>query len=564
MQLAKRRRARTIDPTSGGLLDPTDPTDGLDQGDPDSGHERPTSLHVPADGNAFGRTLRVVHVAAECWPFARTGGLGEAVAGLARAQQVARRSVRVVLPLYAQVRTSLAHARCDWLPPNDGFVVSPPDGAAPLAFGRTARARPGRTVSATDRAIQSLCQAMLFIESDAAFARPGIYGEGGRDYTDNAMRFSILGLAAVAAIRHAQAAGDLRTVILHAHDWHGAYAVLALRQAQRQLPALQAVGTVLTVHNAAYQGHGGATAPLVWPWPDPEIVGVDSRTSPLEAALRLADVVTTVSPTHAAELRTKEGGFGLDEWFRALGERFTGIRNGLDVAMWRPADANAGHRRSPRSDIAERAAAKTALQRRLGLNVDARLPLLAVCSRLCAQKGVDLILDAGLALRHDLQLVVLGEGDPHLARALEQAAAAAPGRLAFQTPFEDDEERLLLQGADLLLMPSRFEPCGLAQLRAQHFGVVPVAHAVGGLLDTIRDGDTGFLFAPHSPEALRRAVDRALAVHRDSLAWARLVHRCRNSDVGWSASVRAYDRAYASATARAARRAVEHDPGVLG
>lgn len=519
----------------------------------------PRALRVPC-------APHVLHVAAECWPFARTGGLGEAVAGLARAQRATNPSVRVLLPLYSQVRTTLAGAGCDWLPRDAHLAATPHAGDAPLAFGRTARARPSSVSSATQRAVRGLCDAMIFVECDDAFARPGIYGEGVEDYADNAMRFSILGLAAVAAIRHAQAAGDLRPVVLHAHDWHGAYAVLALRQAQRRLPALQAVGTVLTVHNAAYQGPGGATAPLGWPWPDPEMVGVDSRTSPLEAALRLADVVTTVSPTHAAELRTKEGGFGLDDVFRALGERFTGIRNGLDVAMWRPADANANaeHRRGPRADIAERAVAKTALQRRLGLNVDARLPLLAVCSRLCAQKGLDLILDAGLALRHDLQLVVLGEGDPHLERALEQAAAAAPGRLAFQTPFEDDEERLLLQGADLLLMPSRFEPCGLAQLRAQHFGVVPVAHAVGGLLDTIRDGDTGFLFAPHSPEALRRAVDRALAVYRDSLAWARLVHRCRTSDVGWSASVRAYDRAYASATARAARRAVEHDPGVLG
>lgn len=493
----------------------------------------------------------IVHVTAECWPFARTGGLGEAVAGLVRAQQSACRPLRIILPLYPQARLALAQAGCELQPREPIVARHAGDDVTPLAFVRRARARGARDTSPSGLAARALSEGTLFVESDGAFARPGIYGEDGSDYADNAARFGVLGMASVAAVLELTSRCEGRPIVLHAHDWHGAFAVLALHAAARRHPPLRAVAAVLTVHNAAYQGPDGDSGPIGMSASEAMRAHGTRCASPLQAALRMVDAATTVSPTHAAELRTEEGGFGLDGEFRALGDRFRGIRNGLDVAIWRPSTPTVTPRRHAPAVVTARAEAKAELQRHLGLTVDVRMPLLGVCSRLCAQKGLDLLLEAGLARRRDLQLVVLGEGESALVQALTAAAERAPGQVAFRTPFAEDEERLLLQGADVLVMPSRFEPCGLAQLRAQHFGVVPICHAVGGLLDTVRDGDTGFLFAPFSPSALCGAVNRALGVFRDPLAWGRLVHRCRMSDVGWTASARAYDEIYALAVERA-------------
>lgn len=497
----------------------------------------------------------MVHVAAECWPFARTGGLGEAVAGLVRQQRALGLRAWVLLPLYDTVRRAIEA---------NGYALEQVGSACAVVAGggnpltvRFVRARraPGEDGGAGDAGWDRLCRYARFVECDAAFARGGIYGVDGTDFGDNAWRFAVLAQAALEWVRRIRRSAHAPDVVLHSHDWHAALAPLYLHARAPDDPELLDVASVLTVHNASYQGHFPPDTlhhlglpPELYDWRFAEWYG---RVNLLKGALAVVDGVTTVSPTHAAELRTSLGGFGLHQSFAALGERLVGIRNGIDRDTWDPQHpagvASAYHE----ADLSGKARSKAALQRRLGLEERGDVPLVALCSRLCVQKGIDLLLEARVGDRLDLQLVLLGEGEPRLVEALRALAGRYPTRVAFETPFTDDGERELLAGADLLLMPSQFEPCGLAQLRAQRFGVVPVAHAVGGLRDTIRDSETGFLFSPFQVAGLQAALDRALWAFHDRATWHVLVRSCMGANVGWLEPAIAYRRVYAdAATAR--------------
>ncbi len=502
----------------------------------------------------------VVHVSAECWPFARTGGLGEAVAGLVGAQRCAGRAAWVVVPLYSAARAFLEKQGCEL------EAVCGPLSLAVGNEGGTAvrlvrvRRESVRGAGPTTPPWRAMACAAIFVECAAAFDRPGIYGEAGVDYVDNAWRFAILCRAAVDVLRGVRRAAEHDDVIAHAHDWHAALLPYFLHAEGSRDQTLRAIGRVLTVHNASFQGvFSTSTLEALGPpadfydWTGAEWYG---QVNLLKGALAVADLVTTVSPTHAAELRTASGGFGLQADFQALGERFIGICNGIDLAAWAPRASALQEARGNESMRVRRREAKAALQRRLGLQEAPTLPLIAMCSRLCAQKGIDFVLEAKVAARADLQLVVLGEGDEGSVQALRAMAHTHADRVALITPFEDDAERSLLAGADMLLMPSRFEPCGLAQLRAQRFGVVPIAHRVGGLADTVIDGETGFLFAPYRTDVLHAALNRAIAAYHDEREWERMLRACTRADVGWSNPAARYEEIYRGA-AVAARERVE-------
>ena len=455
---------------------------------------------------AVTRPTGVVHLTAEYWPFAHTGGLGMAVSGLARSQAEAGLRTTVLSPLYRSVRAGDARLE-------------------PL--GATFEVRLGHEVAAArlwlSRAVGGGPR-VIFVEHDSFFDRDGIYGEAGADYSDNARRFAFFTLAALQALPRLAPA----PAVLHAHDWHTALAPVYLRTTLAGEAYYDGIPAVLSVHNAAFQGR---FAYENW----------------LEAGLTLADLVTTVSPTHARELRTALGGFGLHETFQGLGDRLVGVLNGIEPDIWDPATDPYIAACYSADDLSGKARCKTALQRAYGLPVHARTPLVGMCARLVGQKGFDLILAGALRSLSEAQFVFVGQGEAGYARALTELAAAAPDRIAVHVGFTNAREHRLLAGADLLLMPSLYEPCGLTQMRAQRYGAIPVARRVGGLADTIEDAVTGFLFADYSPGALEWALGRALGGYRDPTAWAGHMRAAMSRSFGWERSAAQYAAVYTRA-----------------
>lgn len=488
---------------------------------------------------AAGNGIRVVHLAAEYWPFARTGGLAEAVSGLAKFQAASGIPTTVMLPLYGAVRE--AEPALKPLGPAFEVRVGPRSEEARL-WGVDARQARG-------------APRVLFIEHDGYFDRAGIYGERSGDYPDNARRFAFLCRAALQAVPDVAPA----PVILHAHDWHTALAPVYLRTELAGQAPYHGVATVLSVHNAGFQGHFpfetlaeiGLPAALY----DPRWLEWYGRANLLKGGLTFTDVATTVSPTHAYELRTEAGGFGLHDTFIALRDRLVGILNGIDPETWNPATDRQVTACYSAANLAGKQRCKAALQRGCGLPVQARTPLFGMSARLVAQKGLDLILGGDVLTTADAQFVFLGTGEERYETALAALAAAAPDRIAVELDFTDQREHRLLAGADVLLMPSLYEPCGLTQMRAQRYGALPLARRVGGLVDTIEDETSGFLFDEYTPAAFGRAVGRALALYRDAAAWETHMREAMARDFGWSRSVAKYLEAYRRAIAvRAASR----------
>jgi len=476
----------------------------------------------------------VVHLTAEYWPFARTGGLGEAVSGLATTQAAAGHPTTVVMPLYQLVHETTSSLERTgsaltvtlggdieraWL-----YRTPPRDAAGPHVF---------------------------FIEHPDFFDRAGIYGDNGADYPDNARRFAFFCLAALTALPEIAPEAQL----LHAHDWHTALAPVYLRTAFAGQPFHSRLASVLSVHNAGFQGHfpPETMADLGLP---PELYNDDAfewygRMNMLKGGLAFSDVAVTVSPTHARELCTPEGGFGLHDTFIGLGDRLAGILNGIDPDLWNPtADLELTDPYSA-DDLSGKRRCKAALQKAYGLaqRAGGQVPLFAMSARMVAQKGLDLILGADLLSIPEVQFIFLGAGEHRYHEALGNLAAAAPDRLAVEFMFTDHLEHRLLAGADALLMPSLYEPCGLTQMRAQHYGAVPVARRVGGLTDSIVDGITGFLFDEYAPTALAQAVQRAVDAYADRNAWRKLVRAAMAQQFGWDRSGEQYLALYRRALA---------------
>jgi starch synthase len=482
--------------------------------------------------NHFSRPdrLEVIHLAAECWPFARTGGLGEAVAGLAAFQAARGIDVTVVMPLYRAVRESAIELATVGAP----FSVR--------VGARTEEVQLYRTLTRPAK------PRIFFIDHIPYFDRAGIYGEGGADYPDNARRFALFSLAALRALPRIAPGAS----IVHAHDWHSALAIAALREGapeHRRRPL-----SVLSVHNAGFQG----SFPLetitdvgfAGDWYDSRLFESNGRMNLLKGALTLCDLAVTVSPTHARELRTPEGGFGLHQTFAALGDRLVGVTNGIDSEVWNPAtDMSLPARYAP-GDLAGKATCKAALQRSCGLEERPSSLLFAMCTRLAQQKGFDLILGADLLTHSGAQFVFLGRGEARYERALADLAARAPGRVVLRLDFSDELEHRMLGGADALLMPSFYEPCGLTQMRAQRYGTIPIGRRVGGLVDTIEDGATGFLFNDYSCEALVASLDRATERFADAGGWREMMRQAMSRDFGWPQAADKYIALYRRAAAR--------------
>jgi starch synthase len=485
-----------------------------------------------AVGNDDG-PAEVVHVVAEYAPFARTGGLAEAVAGLAKWQAAAGVGVAVVMPLYRAVRRSVP--------------TLVPVGR-PMSIEMGPRLEPFRLLRlysppGTPR--------VYFIEHDGYFDRPGLYGAGGQDFGDNGLRFAFFASAALAVLPRIS-----RTpLVVHAHDWHASLTPVYLRTRFRNDPYYDRVRSVLSIHNAAFHGHFPPELLSViglpdrlYDWPYLEWYG---RANFLKGGMAFADRVVTVSPNHADELRTPVGGFGLHDAFLALGDRFSGILNGIDQTLWDPEHDAHLPANYWIADLSGKRKCKASLQRAFGLPQHRDVPLVGLSGRLVSQKGLDLIVGNADLLATGCQFVFSGHGEPRLEAALCDFAAHSHQRVGVKIQFSERLVHRIMAGVDCFLVPSLYEPCGLTQMESQRMGTIPIVRRVGGLADSVEDGVTGFVFDAFEPKALVDAVRRAMAIYRDPPRWEAMVRAAMVRDFSWGPSAAAYAAVYRRALAAA-------------
>jgi starch synthase len=473
--------------------------------------------------------LNVLAVVSEIFPLIKTGGLADVAGALPIALAAEDVAVRSVVPGYPPVLGAL----------NGAVTVARLDDL----FGGEAR-----VVAAKAAGLD-----LFVIDAPHLFARDAdpYGGPDGREWPDNAFRFAALSRVAVLLAQGLIA--EYRPDVVHAHDWQAGLVPAYLYYAGAINPP-----TVMTVHNLAFQGHFPADllSRLGLPAAAYSIDGVEyyGEIGYLKAGLHFADRVTTVSPTYAAEIRTPSGGMGMDGLLRARADVLSGILNGIDTSVWDPAHDK--HLAAPfdADRLTERVANKVALQTLFGIDRDPAKPLFCVISRLAAQKGIDLLLEAlPTLLRGGAQLVVLGSGEALFEAGLRSSAAANPGSVGVRLGYDEGLAHLMQGGSDALLMPSRFEPCGLTQLCAMRYGTLPIVAHVGGLCDTVIDANemamaagvgTGFHFSPVAPEMLQAAILRALAVWRRSDLWLRLQRNAMRTELGWRGPAARYAALY--------------------
>jgi starch synthase len=444
--------------------------------------------------------MRILMVASEAAPFAKTGGLADVVGALPRALAQLGHSVDVVIPRYR------------------GITVGEVEDAG-VRF--------------------------VFIDNPAYYDRDYLYGPSSGDYPDNAARFTFLAREAIAWA----AQSGIRHDVVHAHDWQAGLVPVLLRQT---------VPTVFTIHNLAYQGVFEAS------WLSRlgfgrELLHVDAlehwgQLSFLKGGIIFSRVITTVSPRYAEEIQTPEFGCGLDGLLRSRSADVVGILNGIDYDQWDPAHDPYLPEPYDAAHLQGKTAAKRMLLELVGLPADdagMQRPLVGMVSRLVDQKGFDLLAAMPGALTAlDAAFMVLGSGEPRYEDLWRDLAARHPDRVAARIEFDEALAHRVEGGADLFLMPSRFEPCGLNQMYSLRYGTVPVVRATGGLYDTVRDVDpatgigTGFTFTEYSPTALLTALRRALALYKDRPAWRRLQIAGMQQDFSWNASAREYVKVY--------------------
>ncbi|MEO6954506.1 MAG: glycogen synthase GlgA, partial [Polyangia bacterium] len=465
-----------------------------------------------------------MHVASELTPFAKTGGLGDVLAGLPPALAARGHEVVVVLPRYRHIAErgldSTLARRLRRFP----VQLGPETIEVELWEG---------PLGASQR-----CRVWL-VDHPASFDRDGMYGPsgGGGDWPDNARRYALFCKAALAIADQL----DWWPDVVHAHDWQAGPAMIYAKSPPSHRPHPR---RVFTVHNLVFQGYfpEAVIEELGFPRSGFGLDGYEfyGQVNFLKAGLTYAEHVTTVSPRYAREILSPETGHGLDGLLRTLGKRLSGVLNGIDDHVWSPARDPYLPRPYDAHTLWEKKQNKQALQRELGLAQRADLPLVGSISRLSVQKGTGLLLEAMPRLLEDgLQLVVLGTGDPDLEAAMKKLAAAHSDRVRVHIGFDEGLAHRITAACDLYVMPSQFEPCGLNQLYAMAYGSPPIVRAVGGLDDSVVDFDgksgsgTGFKFGANTDVALEAAVRRAMIVFRDTRAYTALQRRAMSQDLSW-------------------------------
>lgn len=472
--------------------------------------------------------LRVLFLAAEADPLIKVGGLGD-VAGslpcaLERLPGERKIEVRVVLPYHASIRSKY---------PNLPLAASYP---IPTLQGDIQAS----VFHAKIAGIQYyLIGGMPFIN----FA--GVYSSDNRE---DGRRYTFFSLAALELPAHLGWYPD----ILHANDWHTALAIYLLKTQKVDEPLYREIHSVLSIHNLTFMGAGSEEALDQFGIPETsqEELPWWARKMPLPLGLQSADRIIPVSDTYAQEIMEPDYGCGLEGFLQTIRDRIVGIVNGLDHNAWNPATDEKLKSRFSVNELEKRQANKLALLREFNLDETLSLPLMVLISRMDRQKGIDLAVEGLLRIQHlTWQAILLGTGDPSLELACRELAAQMPTRIRAAIRFDADLSRRLYAGGDMLLMPSRYEPCGLAQMIAMRFGCVPVARATGGLKDTIIDAiddekGTGFLFGKVSADGFAITLQRALSVFNDQPRWQAIQRRGMNQDFSWERSAAKYKKIY--------------------
>ena len=478
--------------------------------------------------------MHIVFVASEGVPFSKTGGLADVIAALPKALTASGHDVVVLLPRYRVTKPGPV------LPSIKSLTL-------PITFGGAAG---GFKFAAVQDGEDAGDVRHYLIDCPEFFDRPGLYGEDGQDYPDNAERFAAFSLAALELMKRSATPPD----VIHCHDWQASLVPVYLRTLYQRDPFFVRSSVLLTVHNLGYQG--------VFP---PDVLprlGIDRRlmtmdglefwgkVNLLKGGLFYSDFLNTVSPTYAREIQTKEFGHGLEGVLQKRSRRLTGIMNGADYQAWNPAtDALLAANYTPQ-DRAGKLICKKSLLEKMGA-AEPRLdwPVVGIISRFDKQKGFDLIADAARdIMAEDLYVAALGTGDPLYEEFFRSLATRYPERFLVRVAYDNVLAHQIEAGSDIFLMPSRYEPCGLNQMYSLKYGTVPVVRATGGLDDSVRDFDgesgTGFKFVEYSAAALLGALRRALAVYRQPEAWLRLMANGMQQDFSWTVSAAQYASIY--------------------
>ena len=481
--------------------------------------------------------MKILLASSEVYPYSKTGGLADMVGSLAKTLARSGHEVGIVTPLYAGIHERFSKLRLVGLPLD-----------LPLANKRVhgevweLEHEDGFTV--------------YFVDQPVFYQRAGLYGTDSADYPDNAERFIFLSKA----VAHLSLHLDWKPEVLHAHDWQTGFAALLI-QHHRKLTGQGSLPRVCTtLHNLAYQGVFPAAqyalTNLPWDYFNPGAVEFYGQMSCLKAGIFGADVITTVSPRYAREITTEEFGAGLDGLLRYRQNSLFGILNGVDYDEWNPASDPHIKEHYSAESLNKKIANKLELQKELGLPVDESVPIFGSIGRLVEQKGMDILLGAlEEMLSTNLQLALLGTGDPTFQRAFRHLAERFPSKVAIGISHDESLAHRIEAGCDFFLMPSRFEPCGLNQMYSLRYGTVPIVRRTGGLDDTVTDvqDDTesanGIKFGEYSAHALAKAIRKALALFAEKPLLEHFQLNGMKQDFSWDKTVGEYLKVYEKATA---------------
>jgi starch synthase len=481
-------------------------------------------------------------VSAEVAPFAKTGGLADVAGALPRALAQLGHDVRVLMPCYRQVTQGSWDIKSVKGTMQVEGAGLPDD--MPRSFQLRQSVLPGSQIP------------IYFVDQPQYFDREKLYGDEGEDYRDNGDRFVFFARAALAACKALAFLPD----VIHLNDWHTGFLPVYLRTTFRDDAFFKRVSTLFTIHNLAYQGlfpdwQFGRTG-LDWSLYTSENLEFYGQLNTLKGALLYSDKLNTVSPRYAEEIKTPEFGCGLEGVLRGRSADLSGIINGLDIQEWDPqVDKNLAVNFGPDS-LEKKAQGKRELRKELGLPDD-DVPMVAMVTRLDNMKGLSLVEEITDYIMHmDLQFVLLGTGDPRFHDFFQRLADTYPEKAGVRLKFDNGLAHRIEAAADIFLMPSRFEPCGLNQLISLRYGTVPVVRSVGGLADTVQEFDSkaatgnGFVFHEYSSMGLFNALKRALEVYKNPAQWRQLQRQGMAADFSWSASARKYEALYEELAAK--------------
>lgn len=487
--------------------------------------------------------MKIVMISAECTPYAKTGGLADVVGALPRALRSLRHEVIVVMPKYSAIDYNRFRLR-PYLSPLGVWMGTAEEWCA--------------VHIADNHGVP-----VYFIEMNKYFDRWGLYHDADfNDYQDNPRRFGFLTRAGLQLCRDIGFVPD----IVHAHDWHTALAPAYLKIWHWNDPILGETASVLTIHNIAYQGvyHARDYDYLGLQWSNftPDKFEDHGRINFLKGGIHYADMINTVSPTYARETRTPEGGYGLAPYLNNRGEDYVGILNGADYSQWDPATDKMIPARYSAKDLSGKAVCKRELQKRFLLDVDPKIPVIGVVSRLVSQKGLDLLAQTieGILASMLVQFVILGSGDKALESYYGGLPARYPGRVGSYIGFSEELSHWIEAGADFFIMPSIYEPCGLNQMYSLKYGTLPIVRATGGLDDTVEQYDeasgagTGFKFYEPSAGAIYYTVGWAVSTYFDRPEHIqKMIQAAMAQDFSWEKSARQYEALYERAIANKRR-----------